>query len=185
MHGSEMLCVVQMSEYYRPSFLNPTVACVLFLSGISPSHSFSDIVNSGLAHPTASVYKPRASGARSRRQCPFEWIDFSDDKGASAPIYSDSRLLPWSANVELVSGAFRAAAEVLDEDGRDFNDKEARRESLPEVERRLLQHVRPLNWRTLAVRCTTAGVLAMLLHWGSIGSAIVYSVINSPKFSFW
>lgn len=84
--------------------------------------------------------------------------------------------MPWSANAELVAGAFHIAAEVMAEQELDPNDEQARRRYLPEVSRRLLLRTRPMKWSTIVHRCAIAGELSMVLHWGTIGSAIVYSV---------
>ncbi|KZV66994.1 hypothetical protein PENSPDRAFT_755262 [Peniophora sp. CONT] len=111
---------------------------------------------------------------------PFRLKQCEGDQGASAPIYSYSRLIPWSENVELVAGAFRAAAHIAAANDFDaFGDHDARRQSLAKVDDLIRCSVRPVDWRAVLRRCIMAGVLAMILHWGAIGSAIVYS-FNTP-----
>ncbi|VDB86077.1 unnamed protein product [Peniophora sp. CBMAI 1063] len=119
---------------------------------------------------------PIPSPSKCQNRFPFALLQCDDDRGASAPIYSDSRLLPWSTSVELVSGAFRIAATVMKEQGiNPAKDGQARRRFLAEVSRRIQQHQYRLNWRTLIRRCAIAGVLAIILHWGAIGSALIYA----------
>ena len=113
---------------------------------------------------------------RCRTHFPFALIHYDDDRGASAPIYSDSRLLPWTTNVELVAGAFRAATEIMASRGLDPHDGEARRSALRGLDGRMQQHVRPLDWNMIIRRSSLAGLLALVLHWGTVGSAVVYSV---------
>lgn len=134
---------------------------------------------SGVPLGTPYVRRPGTSAPSSRRcmtHFPFALMHYEDDRGASAPIYSDSRLLPWTANVELVAGAFRAAADVMANRGLDPDDEQARRSAVREVNRLIPQHVRPLDWFTLVRRCSIAGALSLTLHWGTVGSAVVYSV---------
>ncbi|VDB86071.1 unnamed protein product [Peniophora sp. CBMAI 1063] len=133
-----------------------------------------DIVSSPRRRPG-----PETSTGPSVRKCrtrfPFALMHYDDDRSASAPIYSDSRLLPWTMNVELVAGAFHAAAEVMASRNLDPNDRRARRSVHHDVEHRIHQSVRPLDWRTIIRRVSFAVVLATMLHWGTVGSAVVYS----------
>ncbi|KZV73315.1 hypothetical protein PENSPDRAFT_603094 [Peniophora sp. CONT] len=122
--------------------------------------------------PTVNMPDPEDGNSY---RSPFFWVPDDDDRSASAPIYSDSRLLPWTANVELVAGAFRAAADVLPGRKLDSLDEAARLQALRAISRRISQHVRPLDWWMIVRRCITAGILSIVLHWGAIGSAIVYS----------
>ncbi|KZV72883.1 hypothetical protein PENSPDRAFT_683287 [Peniophora sp. CONT] len=112
---------------------------------------------------------------RCRTRFPFALERTYDDREASAPIYSYSRLLPWSANVDLVAGAFRVAADVMAAQDVDPTDAQVRRRFIFDVSRRLQQRTLTLDWSAIVWRCVFAGVMAMALHWGAIGSAILYS----------
>ncbi|VDB86079.1 unnamed protein product [Peniophora sp. CBMAI 1063] len=101
--------------------------------------------------------------------------EYRGDHDAGASIYSYARLIPWSKNVELVAGAFRAAAHVAAVRDIDvWKQDDARRNSLPQVMSIIRHYVRPIDWKTILKSCMIANVLAMALHWGNIGSAILY-----------
>ncbi|KZV66989.1 hypothetical protein PENSPDRAFT_688502 [Peniophora sp. CONT] len=169
------------SVYYIPD--RPEQANAALYSPYSSPESVSfpspQITNPNLSPPTTRAPKPIVS-IPALRNCrdrfAFALFYSDDDRGASAPIYSDTRLLPWTANVELVAGAFRVAAEVMAVQDVDPHDEQARRRFFSEVSRRIQQRrsLQP-DWNTIVRRCIKAGVLAMVLHWGAIGSAIVYS----------
>ncbi|KZV74201.1 hypothetical protein PENSPDRAFT_749503 [Peniophora sp. CONT] len=148
--------------------------------GVPEAPPFPEIRVDGLSSPTTYNANPieptQDPDDDGDRRSPFIWMTDDDDRSASAPIYSDSRLFPWTANVELVAGTFRAAAEVLPRRDHLLSlNEQARRNVLRAISRRIPGHVRPLNWWDIIQRCATAGALAMVLHWGTIGSAIVYS----------
>lgn len=128
---------------------------------------------------------------------PYEDSIVHRDEAASAPIYNYARFLPWVSNVELVAGAFRAAAEkatVNEPVNRNSawtvtakgEISDNNRRGTPEQVRRYIRSVTGKQGARLDAdivkRFLTASALGLFLQWGTIGGAIVIVVSYLPVF---
>ena len=153
---------------------------LLMTSLTSAFYLFTSIISLGIwtcPYRTSAVTALRKLLSSSYRQLETEAICLNRAHGMSVSLMHDSLVWLWqhtlNPNVHSLVLNTYSGIPIIDDA---FEDDDARRNSLPKVDNLIRHCIRPIDWRAVLRRCIMAGVLAMILHWGAIGSAIVYSV---------